>query len=273
MTVLIGITNYQDFDYTARAARTALAHTPDSKVVIVDDASPNWPDRLKKGPDWLPEQFREWYNHDRVYFVQFSDNVGLTRSWNHIAWLGDHSDAFDYTVISNNDVVFTPGWFDAVKWALDNGYDVASPITNAPGPTAKGLQDVVKYVEDYRLTDDDDYLGLVAADLQNRGLVYKPVEARVNGYCWAAKSKTWLKYAYDRSLDQAFNPRNTHNSKGRPNATPTMTLMEDEYQHRMYAQGGKSAVCPGSFVFHYRSVWRGDKYKQGRWYRPSEGKP
>lgn len=259
--VLIAITSYECFDYTAAAIRTALEHTPGANVVVIDDASPGLsfndpPAELKPyfGPDSVYK--------DRVGFAQFDTNYGLTRSWNQAVMFGGYCEA-DFTVISNNDVLFTPGWFDALEYALDHGYDVASPITNAPGPTAGGLQDVLQYAPNYKLTDDEVYLSDLAAVL--RRLKDNPVEARVNGYCWAARTDTWKRHSLVDG--NTFQLQNTHNSRGRVNATPTMTLMEDEFQHRLYARGGKSAVCPGSFVFHYRSVWRGDAYKQGLWYR------
>jgi GT2 family glycosyltransferase len=48
-----------------------------------------------------------------------------------------------------------------------------------------------------------------------------------------------------------------------------MTGNEDELQARWAKKGMKSGVVLSTFIFHYRSVSRGDKYKWGRWYRQS----
>jgi hypothetical protein len=46
-----------------------------------------------------------------------------------------------------------------------------------------------------------------------------------------------------------------------------MTLSEYELQGRWRKDNLHIGFCPGSFVFHYRAVTRGDRYKRGKWYR------
>jgi hypothetical protein len=257
MSVLVGITSCDYFEYTARAVRTALDYTPDSRVLIVDDASDGW-----KG-DRPPEALRPLFegpDKGRVMAHQYRERFGLTRSWNKIVQAGKDAGC-EFTVVSNNDVVFTRRWFDAIRVALDSPYcyDLAGPVTNAPGPTAHGRQQVAEYYHGFVADDSQEYLHRVADYLHDRFLA-QPMPAKVNGFCFVARTDKWLQYAH--SAGRAFNLFNTHNSKGEANPTPTMTLMEDEFQHRLYRMGGRAAVCPGSFVLHYRSVWRGPRYER-----------
>lgn len=260
--VCVAITSCDFFEYTAAAVRTCFVHTPDVTVVVIDDASAGWP--AHGNPPELRHFDKDFPG--RFMTVRFAKRFGLNRSLNRgleaARWL-----EAGYAVLANNDVLFTPGWFEPLQHALDHGYDLVGPVTNAPGPTAKGLQDVRRWHDDYRLTDDETYLTCLAADLRrDHGLA--AVETRVNGFCFAATTAGWWAHAYDAEHDLVFRLANEFNSRGQRNPTPTMTMHEDEYQARLYRQGGKAAVCPGSFVMHYRSVWRGDRYKKGQqWLR------
>jgi len=44
-----------------------------------------------------------------------------------------------------------------------------------------------------------------------------------------------------------------------------LTQNEDELQARFQAAGWRSVVSLRSFIFHYRSVTRGEQSKHGRW--------
>ena len=82
-----------------------------------------------------------------------------------------------------------------------------------------------------------------------------------------ATMNAWRKGKFD--AQNYYRPVNTHTSKGKKNPTPLMTLNEDELQSRWTAKGMKSAIALSTFIFHYRAVSRGDKYKMGKWYRKS----
>jgi GT2 family glycosyltransferase len=46
-----------------------------------------------------------------------------------------------------------------------------------------------------------------------------------------------------------------------------MTGNEDELQKRWRKKKFRTGFCPQSFIFHYRAVSRGDRFKHRGWYR------
>lgn len=240
--------------YTRRSVLSFLKYTPDGDVLVVDDASPGW----------------EPYSRDlaaidpaRVATAHFEEWGGLTRSWN---WglASARELGYRYALCGNNDVAFTRRWSEAMASAVENGFSLAGPVSNAPGITSAGLADVRRYAPGCRVDDSPEYLNGVADGLAGRyaGVF---VEAPVNGFCLFAKTEDWWSGAFDER--HVFRPRNDFNSKGAPNSTPLMTCNEDELQGRWSRAGRRSAVCPGSFVFHYRSVARGKKFAKSGWLR------
>lgn len=271
------IPTHSHFDYAERAICSAFANTPDPVVLIVDDASPD-ACRVIDGcpsrgviPERLLPLFDEPAFKDRLFWVGYLKHGGLTRSWNgglHLLNNIAEESRPEYAVCTNSDVVFTPGWTDAVTYQLEHGgYDLVGPLSNAPGTTAKGgVQEIQHYLKDYIASDEDIHLRMVARTLTDpRHYFYEAVATPVNGFCMVARLATWWANAYD--ADNVFRPVNEVNSKGQKNPTPLMTLNEDEFQARLHAKGGKSGVALGSFVFHYRAVSRGDRHKHGLWYR------
>lgn len=241
--------------YTLRAIRSFLKYTPGGYIVVLDDASPDWSLNIEES------LCREIGEHGSV--AHFKKWGGVTRTWNKGLELARDTD-FKYTLCSNNDVVFTEGWYRGLVKAITDGYALAGPVSNAPGITAHGKAEVWQYLPDYQLRDDQVYLDQVAQALQGR----KPITAPVNGFCQLARTKTWWSGAFDPG--HVFKPRNDVTSEGRKNLTPLMTLNEDELQGRWAKMGRTTAVCPSSFVFHYRAVTRGARYHRGRWYRAAD---
>ena len=241
--------------YTLRAVRSFLRYTPDGSVLVVDDASPGW----HTGHE------RDLVNEDkqRVFTARFEVWGGVTRSWN-FGLNTARGMNLEFALCGNNDVVFTDGWYEGMVQALDQGFSLAGPVSNAPGITAQKQAEVWRYVGNYELRDDQPYLDSVARSL--RGLA--PFEAPVNGFCQLARTRDWWSGAYDDRY--VYRPSNEFTSEGRRNPTPLMTLNEDELQGRWAKLGRRTAVCPSSFVFHYRAVTRGSKYFRGRWYRPAD---
>ena len=246
--------------YTERAITSFFETTPNGVVILADDASPDWGGyelKLEKLCSTLgvpKEKFR---------IIHF-DRVGkLTRSWNAGLRMAAHL-GLDYAIAGNNDVVFTPNWYAGMLHALDNGYDLVGPLSNAPGVTAKGLQEIRYYTDKYCLSDDDETLSTIAEDIYKRHLG-KVVETSVNGFFQMAKVSSWIAGMYD--TNNFYRPVNKFTSKGKVNKTPLMTLNEDELQGRWRKLNMKSAVVCSSYVFHYRAVSRGDKYKKGDAFR------
>jgi GT2 family glycosyltransferase len=256
-TLAIVIPTYGAFSYAEKAISTALACSlPSAHIIVVDDASPDGVDAFKN----LYAMFEG--HRSRLTFYRFSENGGLTRSWNKGLEIARRFDAH-YTCVTNSDVLFPTSWEIALIAALDvRGAHLVGPVTNAPGTQAN--QDIDKYTYKYKLTDDQKEINRLSNELTlAHGSDFH--EGAINGFCMMAETSTWWKHAYDK--EHVFRPSNDFNSKGEPNPTPLMTLQEYELQGRWKKAGLKIGFCPGSFVFHYRSVTRGDKHRKGKSYR------
>lgn len=259
------IPTYGAFEYAVKAIESCFKYTKDVFVVVIDDASPGWPD-----PKVLPVPLAILSNQhpSATAFVHFDENGGLTRSWNCGLRVSRDCGA-EYAVCTNSDVLFTNGWDKALTFWLNNGYAMVGPVSNAPGVTARGAQEVTEFYKNYRLTDDPDYLDNVAAYLQQHHL-QSIRETAINGFFLMAHTTAWWSGAFDN--EHVFRPSNERTSRGYKNPTPMMTLNEDEIQSRWHKLGRKIGAVPGSFIFHYRSVTRGDRYKKGKWFRmPDRG--
>ena len=236
------IPSYCHFGYCLRAVKSLFACTDgEVEAYLIDDAS----------PEWLKQDWSKWPT-DKMQFQHFSKNGGLTRSWNCGLRMARERGA-EFVCAANSDIIFSPGWFDNISWALTRGVDLAGPVTNAPGHRPK--QRVTNFLKDYKVTDDASYLAKVAARL--RGSCSKSfLEAGINGFCMVAKTSTWWSGAFD--ANNVFNPKFK------------LTGNEDELQRRWRKQRKTLAIVPGSFVFHYRGVSRkhGASGKHGKgWFR------
>jgi hypothetical protein len=243
--------------YTETALRTFFETTPDGVAIVVDDGTPGW---SKDYEERLALITRECRGSIRTF--HFPRRHGLTRSWN---W-GLHKCrelGLDYAIAGNNDIIFTPKWYEGMLHALQH-YVMVGPLSNAPGITAKGKQEIGEYYPDYKVTDNAKYLQLVAETIHQNNLG-KVVESEVNGFFQMCSMSGWQSNMY--SQKEFYRPVNNYTSKGRRNPTPLMTLNEDEWQGRATAKKLKMAIALSSFIFHYRAVTRGDRYKRGQWYR------
>jgi GT2 family glycosyltransferase len=250
--IAVIVPSYEAFPYARRTLLSLFKYTPDAIAIVVDDASPSW----NKGK-WL----RGIKGEVRIH--QFPKNGGLTRSWNRGMEMVRPMDV-DYVVLGNNDILFNVGWWRGMAAVLEDEYGLAGPLSNAPGVTARGLQDITSYVTNYALTDKPKYNNKLA-QLLWKTYQAKPVATPVNGFFMMAKPKTLFDNAFTGQF--VFRPVNSKNSRGKSNPTPLMTGNEDELQKRLSARGVKSAVALGSFIFHYRSVARGQKFVKGQWLR------
>jgi len=244
--------------YTMACLHSFFQHTKDGLAIVVDDASTGWTQALAKKLADTP-----MFPGQQCEVLRFKNWGGLTRSWNLGLKKASELKA-DYAIAGNNDVLFTPRWYEGLMLALEHGYHLAGPVSNAPGITAQGLAEVWRYHPSYEVKDDPNYLKQVAEYLrgEHAGTL---IEAKVNGFFQFARMRTWEAGKFD--ADHYYRPRNDFNSKGKRNPTPLMTLNEDELQGRWHRKGWKSVVVPSSFIFHYRAVTRGKKHTQGRWFR------
>ena len=104
----------------------------------------------------------------------------------------------------------------------------------------------------YKITDNLDYLNSVQKAIESKhanDLFF----TTVNGFCMAAKTDTWFSGAYNSEC--VFNPKHK------------MLKNEDELQGRWLKLGRVIAICPSSFVWHYRSVTRKPNGKDKGSYR------
>lgn len=248
---------YNDLEYAAKAAKSFRENTKyDTTIIAINDA---WSGITDEG-------FKEWAVANCIdHAYRFAENGGLTRSWNYGLSLA-RSLGCQYTVIGNADTIFSPGWDTAIRAALET-YHLVGPVSNAPGWGSQS-QNVVKYLPDYKLTDD---LGSIAAtakalegqqsvDLSKRavggskdGQTVAVLPEILNGFTMVAKTDTWWSGAYNK--DFVFNPLHK------------MTENELELQLRWALADRTSAVVPASFVFHYRSISRGEEYVTEGTYR------
>lgn len=246
--------------YTVNALKTFFNTTAEGVAVVVDDATAEW------DPQYTLElQALARFEGQECHVHRFDTWGGLTRSWNKGLEIA-RSLGCEYAICGNNDILFPPMWYQGLLHALNNGYQIAGPVSNAAGISAYDSQQVWKYCQDYQLTDDLDYIASVQKKLLN-DFLGTVVDSKINGFFQMATVPTWWGGKF--SENEVYKPKNDKDSKGRRNKTPLMTLNEDELQGRWFKKGWKAAVCPSSFIFHYRAVTRGDNYKKqgGKWFR------
>lgn len=247
-------------DYTVEAVRTFFQTTANGLAIVVDDASSGW-DPIHESHLKTLAQFPG----QECFVYRFPEWGGLTRSWNQGLRLARELGC-SYAICGNNDIIFPKNWYQGLLHALSNGYQLAGPVSNAPGISAYKSQQVWHYFPDYETTNDHGRIDAVQRHLSH-DYMGEIVEEKINGFFQMAHISTWWNGKYDD--ENVYRPRNDKTSRGQTNRTPLMTLNEDELQGRWARLGWKSAVCPSSFIFHYRAMTRGPKYMNqgGRWYR------
>ncbi len=244
--------------YTERSIQSFFETTPNGVVIVVDDASADWSEDYVRKLQAIPKA-----NSQQLLCHHFQQWGGLTRSWNKGLHLAVEHQC-DYAIAGNNDIIFTPGWFEPFLTKEASQFAMLGPLSNAPGITANGKQDILQYLPSYRLTDSPEGLASLATELkQSQGTKLRA--SHVNGFFQFASVPNWLKGRFN--AEHFYKPSNPRGSRGQINPTPLMTLNEDELQARWHRKKMLSAVVCGSFIFHYRAVSRGEKYKRGRWYR------
>lgn len=246
--------------YTELSLRSFFETTPGGVGIVVDDGSAAWNAAYESQLRGLIAA----HPTCDINFYHYPTQFGLTRSWNRGLMIA-HELGLDYAIAGNNDVIFTQQWASGMLHALQH-YALAGPLSNAPGVTAGGRQEIHKHIKNYTLTDDRRYLDKIASEIHSKHLG-KVIDSPINGFFQMASMSAWRKGMY--SAVDYYRPINNHTSRGTRNPTPTMTLNEDELQVRWRKLGLQSAVVLSSFIFHYRAVSRGDKYKRGKWFRQS----
>lgn len=242
---------YGHYRYALSACRSVVASLQSCVLLVLDDATPGWPEV----DGWADFRcFLDEMPAGRRYFHRFPKNGGLTRSWN-LGLLMARDSGCDVVCVTNSDVLFASNWSKAVGRSLESGWSLVGPVTNAPGTSVK--QNVRLYLDRYVPDDNQSSIDRVGEELESRH-GQTCISGTLNGFCLVALTETWFRNSW--SEREVFRPRNDFDSRGRPNPTPLMTLQEYELQSRWHGRGLKTGFCPGSFVFHYRSVTRGKRY-------------
>ncbi len=149
----------------------------------------------------------------------------------------------DYIVCGNSDILFTPNWSDGLIDALETN-DLVGPITNAPGRIFS--QNVLRFVKHYKLTDDPNYLSDLSLFLRTKYWGRHMPITFVNGFFLMAKKETWLGGSF--SDTHTFDPAEVMNDGAYE--------LQKRWRRTIYR---KIAMVPSSFIWHYRSVSRGQK--------------
>lgn len=241
--LLFILPTYGHFDYAELCHNSFVRHgSTSSHVLVVDDASPEWFQSKFSQPAMC-----------KISCIRFPSKDGLTRSWNAGLRFARHH-GFEYAICGNSDLLFTKGWYPPLKTALNEGHDLAGPVTNAPGDAP--WQNINNFVK-FEPTDDPAILDRYADEL--RGQPSAQDAQFINGFFLIAKTKTWWDGAFD--AENVFNP------------IYRLTGNEKELQQRWREQGKRIGFVPRSFVFHYRSVSRpealGKKVSKGAFRRVS----
>jgi GT2 family glycosyltransferase len=260
-TICLVLPTHNDLDYAAKAASSFMRTVSESHmlpmVCAVDDASDGVTD----------EQYADWARENGIQeFHRFPETGGMTRSWNYGVRVA-HRIGAEYTVCGNADTVFSTGWVVGIVSALRD-HDLAGPVTNASG-WGTPRQNVKAYLPDY--VPDDSTIEQVAALLASKPtisltpaqLAFGPngngatlaMPEFLNGFCVVAKTSTWFAGAFDSQ--NVFDPSKINSEN------------EVELEVRWMANRLRLALVPSSFVFHYRSVSRGDKFLCEGAFRPA----
>jgi GT2 family glycosyltransferase len=236
---------FQDFAYAQQAARSFFEYTTDPYLVVIDDASHQCPFNERR--DWFKGMPLK-----RIQVLCREYNQGLTAGWNDGLRIAREVKS-RYAVAGNSDILFTPGWADGFLRAVRSGFDLLGPVTNAPGHLNMERQDVQRYVPGFKLTDDREYLAKVTEQLRQKYQHEIAIPNRINGFFMFSETERWWAGAFDTS--HVFNPVNR------------MVHNEKELEDRWEMSGAKIGFVRSSFIFHYRSVARGQKHCTKGWFR------
>lgn len=247
-TILVIMPTYGHHDYARRALESLFAATSSktTAALIVDDGSPDYDANYYRGLNGV------------LGHIHYTRNYGLTHALN--AGLNFAYGTFiDYIACVNSDILFTKGWQNGLI-AAANEYRFVGPLSNAPGVTSRGLQLASRWLQgDVPLTDDQKANDDIASSLWGKyGGRAEP--CNLNGFFMFGKATSWCEYAHNYPT-QTFPPVIEKMPSGRRNPQPRMQGQEDWINHQVKKSGHRNGVALGSYIVHFRSVTRGDKFK------------
>ena len=227
----IVMTAHDQHEYTVCALASLAANTRKPyHVFLVDDASTD-ATRMMEDKPWLT-------------ILRHPERGRITEAWNtgmrHVL-----RQPFGAICLTNNDVLFGPGWLDALLAGLDRGYTFVGPVSNQPGGTGFLRKQVVNnYVKGYRWSDAPGDIAQTATELR-RNPRYVEMDG-LNGFCWAGLADTWRANAFDLGTGHVFNPAPALRDYG----------SEGDFfrRARRNAPDRYCAACTASFVWHYKNA-------------------
>jgi len=163
------------------------------------------------------------------------DSPGVVARWND-AWRDAKKAGHDYLILSNNDVIFTPGWWQSLVKAFDSeDCGISGPMTNQPGHQEHQRIPINRPTAFLSHARDRSPTG-------NGGMV-----SFVNGFCFCIKMDRAVQF----DDDHLFDPSKL-NYEG-----------EDEYQERMRACGRVAYIMDDALVYHFKDV-SCESWREGR---------
>jgi len=229
---------YGHYEYARAAVKSFFENTPNGVAIIVDDGH--------------AEFHKFWDESWNVTAHHFKNSQGLTRSWNYGLAQARNMGA-EYAICGNSDILFSPGWeVGPARLLADNSVALVGPLSNGPGLSNK-QQNIWDHIAGYQPNDAKEDIMKVATELSQK---YEATDCRVpraiNGFFMIGRTLRWWEGRFDDA--NIFHP---HLRMGD----------EHELQKRFGQRGWKCLVSLRSYIFHYRSVTRGDKFKHGMWFR------
>lgn len=242
---------HNGFVYARRAMESFFKYTPGELnpiCITVDDCSPSY-----EKQNW--RDYYEGMPRERCEHFHYTVGDGLTRSWNH-GLRRAIAVGCRYAIAGNNDVLLNEGWYEGLMHQLDRGgARLVGPVTNAPGFTdnRSQRQHVRNFYPEYQVSDDADDRLKVARYLRANYSLDRLERVDPNGFFTMSRTDFWQEGAF--SAENVFDPKFK------------LTGNEDELTRRWKRRGWLCGFVPASFVFHYRAVTRGDRYKSEGWTR------
>jgi GT2 family glycosyltransferase len=231
--VLVIIPTCEYFGYAEQAIesmhRTTVASGIKVQCLLIDDASEQWPISAYGK-----------CNHNVQKIIRFAKRGGLTRSWNCGIKQARECGA-KFTVCANSDILFSKGWAEPLIAALNDGYELVGPVTNAPGHIIwQSVSPFIRPEHHAMLDDNEGHIDAIGQFLRKKDI--GSIESPINGFFMMGKTNSWISGGFDDN--NVFNP-----------AIP-LKGNEVELQSRWRRLRYRTAIIPTSYIFHYRSVSR-----------------
>jgi len=194
-------------------------------VLVVDDSTPE-----KVG-------IRVFCKKKGIHFLTKPEPRGLTNSWN-IAYQFFKTHNYTNCILSNDDVRFPAGFSKGLIAGLSGkfSYAMIGPLTNMPGK--EYAQQIRKFTEIEPTPKNFDQIEKIIGEQVKSKSAYEQKKF-INGFCLAfSRSMEKFKFSEEFLCDPA-----------------RVNIGNDTFLSlRIWKQGGKSAVCRTSYVFHWKNV-------------------